>query len=650
MNSRVWECITCGFIYDESKGLPSDGIPAGTAWEEISDDWLCPDCGLGKAAFTMKEKQAPNAQPLPSVDHTLTPVIVIGSGHAGYQFARDFRTKDVTTPLILLTGDDGRYYQKPKLSVGIAQNLSADQLVTASAESMAHELSIDVQIFCPVTDIDPVAQTVTADGKLLSYQSLVLATGSESISASLTGDAVNRVVNINNLTDYAKLRVSLNRGQRVLIMGGGLIGCELANTLSLSGAQVTMVEPQSRLMASLLPKEASLALQQAFEQAGIQPKFDCVAQRVEHHTNGVKVTLSDNSTVVVDVVVCAIGVTPNVQLAKHCGLTVDKGIVVDSNLRTSSEHVYALGDCAQFSGRVFNYLAPLVKASQVLANNLAGCEPQSFELQPWPIKVKTSLCPVKIIPALSSSEAAWQVQAEGMNVVARYLDSSGNELGAVYMGAAVENPTLFDGFTVRPEYRVTSLEQVREIIGQPIDFMLDHKLDYLDSFSKEFVEQSPLVWVSTTDANHHCDGSPKGGEPGFVKVMNERTLIIPDSVGNKLAYGFGNICQTGTIGLTIVIPNTNECLRINGRAEISCDPQLLAQFEGTGKPPQLCTIVSVEECFFHCGKAFIRSGLWRPDSWPEKANDAYTRQLANDFSTSTQDIDALLTEDYRDNI
>jgi len=149
------------------------------------------------------------------------------------------------------------------------------------------------------------------------------------------------------------------------------------------------------------------------------------------------------------------------------------------------------------------------------------------------------------------------------------------------------------------------------------------------------------------------DASPKGDAPGFVWVENEKTLVIPDRPGNKLAYGHVNILENSKVGVLFLIPGTPETLRVNGTAELTVDPELLEQLAARGKPAVLAIRVHVEECFFHCAKAFMRSKLWQPQAWPERQKISFGRMFAKVTGadeTAAKAIDEAVEVDYRDNL
>jgi PPOX class probable FMN-dependent enzyme len=157
---------------------------------------------------------------------------------------------------------------------------------------------------------------------------------------------------------------------------------------------------------------------------------------------------------------------------------------------------------------------------------------------------------------------------------------------------------------------VRSVEELRELLGEPSELVLRKALPALDEHCRRFIAHAPFVLIGTANAAGRCDVSPKGDAPGFVRVLDDRTLVIPDRPGNRRMDSLRNIVENPHIGLIFLIPNVQETLRVNGRACIIRDADLLASMEARGKVPQLGIGVEVEECFLHCPKAFIRSSLW----------------------------------------
>ena len=166
------------------------------------------------------------------------------------------------------------------------------------------------------------------------------------------------------------------------------------------------------------------------------------------------------------------------------------------------------------------------------------------------------------------------------------------------------------------EHVVTSEQQLREILGVPSARAVLKERPALDSHCVAFIERCPFVLIATSGQDGRCDVSPKGDAPGFVRVLDDRRLVIPDRPGNKRLDSMRNLLANPQVGLLFLIPGREETLRVNGRAWITRDPQLLELSVVEGKRPALAIGVEVQECFLHCAKAFRRAQLWSPDTWP----------------------------------
>lgn len=205
------------------------------------------------------------------------------------------------------------------------------------------------------------------------------------------------------------------------------------------------------------------------------------------------------------------------------------------------------------------------------------------------------------------------------------------------------------------KYIIQNEGELESVIGEPMEFVRAKILPQLDEVMKEFIRKSSLVFIATIDENGHTDISPKGDPQGFVKIDDLGNLLIPERLGNRLTFGFRNILRNGEIGLIFVVPNQRETLRVKGIATIHKDPSVLAELQANGKPALLCTQVEVKECFMHCGKAFIRSKLWQPQSWDTSTDSIGARQLApvlgGDASKDAiQKTEELLEKAYTDEL
>lgn len=166
---------------------------------------------------------------------------------------------------------------------------------------------------------------------------------------------------------------------------------------------------------------------------------------------------------------------------------------------------------------------------------------------------------------------------------------------------------------------VQSKEELRGLLGVPSELAQNKVIHQLDSHCRDFISRAPFLILGTSDKNGKEDVSPRGDVPGFVKVLNEKQLVIPERPGNKRVDSMQNILENQNAGILFIIPGLGETLRVNGKAVVLKDPELLQSMAVMGKIPKLAIGVEVEECFIHCAKAFKRSGLWDAAGWPEKA-------------------------------
>ena len=165
---------------------------------------------------------------------------------------------------------------------------------------------------------------------------------------------------------------------------------------------------------------------------------------------------------------------------------------------------------------------------------------------------------------------------------------------------------------------ITSEQELREIMGEPFARAVQKERSTLDAHCRAFIAQSPFLLMATAGPGGRCDVSPKGDVPGFVLVLDDRRIVVPDRPGNKRLDGMKNLIANPHIGLIFLVPGREETLRVNGRAWITRDPELLRRCAVQGKMPLLAIGVEVEECFLHCAKAFRRSQLWAHEQWPAR--------------------------------
>ncbi len=437
-----WECIVCGLIYDEKEGWPDDGIAPGTKWEDVPEDWLCPDCGVGKEDFELLEEAPVDDTPHheePVADSVHAPVVILGTGLAGYGLAKEFRKHDDSTPLILITSDDGRSYSKPMLSTGFTKGHTAADLAQLDAGSMGRTLKASIWTMTCVNEIDTAQQLIkVGDAQTaIHYGKLVLALGAEVIRPPIEGNALELVYGVNDLLDYDDFRTAMKKNdvKKVCIIGAGLIGCEFTNDLLNGGFEVEVVDPLGYCLPTLLPEAAGKAVQASLEQGGAKFHFGRLVTAVNRADKGVAVSLDDGMVLRADLVVSAVGVRPRTELARASGIQTSRGILTNRLLETSAPNVYALGDCAEVNGHVLVYVAPLVAAARALGRTLAG-EPTEVSYPAMPVTIKTPACPVCVAPPAPDAAGTWTVEADGTNVKAECRDSAGRLLGFALTGDA----------------------------------------------------------------------------------------------------------------------------------------------------------------------------------------------------------------------
>lgn len=165
---------------------------------------------------------------------------------------------------------------------------------------------------------------------------------------------------------------------------------------------------------------------------------------------------------------------------------------------------------------------------------------------------------------------------------------------------------------------ITDEVSLREVIGEPLPITPTKITDRLNDLTRQFVEASPLVCLSTSAADGSCDVTPRGDPPGFVRILDEKTLLMPERPGNRLADALRNILENPHVGLLFLVPGVTETFRVNGQAQIVTDGELLEPSAVDGKVPTLGLLISIDEAYTQCSKALLRSHLWDPSRHVER--------------------------------
>jgi rubredoxin-NAD+ reductase len=364
------------------------------------------------------------------------PVVIIGSGLAGYTVAREFRKLDTETAVVILSGDHGGFYSKPMLSNAYAQKKSADSLLMKDAAKMAAEIKVEVRPSSEVTAIDPILKKLTVNGEVQHYSKLVLALGADPIRLPLQGNGADAVLSVNDLDDYRRFRAAAEGKSDIVILGAGLIGCEFANDLAGAGYNVHVIDLAPQLLGRLLPPESAAFIQRKLEGEGVVFNLGTTTQKVERTGDKFSLTLANGGSITADVVLSAVGLKPRTALAASAGIKTNRGIVVNGLLQTNFEDIYALGDCAEVEGRVLPYVMPIMHAARALAPILAG-KPTPVHYPSMPVAVKTPACPTVVSPPEPGAQGDWRVEGSVDGIKATFHHKDGQLLGFALMGAAV---------------------------------------------------------------------------------------------------------------------------------------------------------------------------------------------------------------------
>lgn len=443
-----------------------------------------------------------NDAPIAQLSNTQPqPVIIIGSGMAGYTLARELRKLTTSLPIVMVCQDSGDSYAKPTLSNAYAQNKLADSIANASAAKMAETLNLTLLNFHQVTDINADEQFIVVHSLVnqdsqttLAYRDLVLATGAH--SRLLPNLAVNHqtIFAVNHLDEYKSFQQRLNtlKSQKsapvkVAIIGAGLIGCEFANDLigqntdnQTADITVAVFDKAARPLSQQLPSQAGIMLQDALTQSGVTFYLATDITSITTNVN-TNIDTSNNTTVTIsfdrdkqsqtfeaDIVLIAIGLVANTDLAAsaniaiassqhinptvtHLPRTVQQGIKVDAYLATSAKHIYAIGDCANVMGSYMPYVMPLMNQAKALAKTLAdpNMAPTKVAYPAMPVAIKTPSLPLVVLPVsgqYSDDQLYWQTTptTDGMVMTAHPKDDTNSILGFVLAGkeAAKQRLTL----------------------------------------------------------------------------------------------------------------------------------------------------------------------------------------------------------------
>lgn len=443
-----WLCEACGLVYDEAVGDADSGIAPGTRFEDIPDDWRCPICGVGKADFrpiepapagAARTATAPGASGASGAGmlaaQAREAVVIVGAGAAGWGAARALRDAGYLGLLTLVTACDGTVYSKPALSVALGRDMTVERLSEQSGAALAAELDVRLLERAWAIDLDRTHRRLLTTRGSLRYRHLILATGARARRPDLQGPAASRVLAVNDLAAYARLRAAfdaaslgaavLGRKARLLIVGAGLVGCEFANDFAGAGAQVTLLEALELPLGARLDPPTANRLRDALTARGVRFEGGIALGAFALPDAGGNSGASSGSMhgdpdrrlvldwlnaagekrrADFDLALVAAGVEPEVRLARRAGLTVARGIEVDAQtLSTADELVFALGDCAEVQGSLGATIEPILRQARTIAGQIVG-KPVPYDARDPVWIVKIPGLPLTIRSAPSTAE------------------------------------------------------------------------------------------------------------------------------------------------------------------------------------------------------------------------------------------------------
>lgn len=348
-------------------------------------------------------------------------IIIIGSGLAGYLLATELSKQPDNIRVTIITADSGEYYLKPVLSAAFAQNKTLADISMFSAAEMADKLAIEVKAHTEVLDIDTVEKIVITKNGNFPYDSCVFATGS--MAKKLCFPDANELLSVNSLDDYRVLRESLAGKKNIAIIGGGLVGVEFAHDLTKKGYMVTLFAAESLPLQNLVHESIGAVLAQSMTDIGVEMVLGDAVRNITTTKEGQSaIVTTSGTTFIADLIISAIGIEPNVDLAKKIGLLIDTGIVTNDQGETNIEGIYAIGDCATIAGFNLNYVPPIRKAAAAMRGILQG-EDVRISYPAMPVAVKSPSCPIVSCLPRGKYNCKVVVSGDDANLLVEYFDT-----------------------------------------------------------------------------------------------------------------------------------------------------------------------------------------------------------------------------------
>lgn len=355
---QLVKCVVCGAIFDSSKDI-------------------CPVCGVGRENFIEVD-----AEDITYTNNTDEKFLIIGNGIAGLSAAEAIRARNKTCSIVMVTNEEYLTYNRPMLTKSLLAGFTADQIAVYD-KKWYEENNINVVTGKAVEKIDTKNKEVIANGNFaLKYDKLIYACGADCFIPPIAGADKENVIAIRRLSDANKVQDMLKDIKNVVVIGGGVLGLEAAWEISKSKTKVTVVEIADRIMPRQLDEKASEILLSKIEKVGIDVKLGASIECIEGSDKATGVKLATGEVIDADLVIVSSGVRASVNVAKEAGIEVDRAIVVDSQMRTNVEDIYACGDCAQFEGVNYAVWSEALEMGKVAGAVATGDEAEYSNITP----------------------------------------------------------------------------------------------------------------------------------------------------------------------------------------------------------------------------------------------------------------------------
>jgi NAD(P)H-nitrite reductase large subunit len=312
-------------------------------------------------------------------------IVIIGASAAGVSAAREIRSIDAAMPVRLLTEERYLPYYRPSLTEYIGDsNVESRSNFLLNQESWYRDKNVELSIGTKVVAINTAEKTVTTDsGETLSYGKLILANGSTPFVPFKEAAGKKNVFSIRTLDDARAANKLSGTVKTAVVIGGGLLGLEAAHSLSGKGVRVTIIEGADRILPRQLDQESSRMLQDILTGANVALVLGRSIEAIQGEGSATGVRLADGEVIPADMVIISIGVRPNVEIARSCGIAVNRAVVVNERMETSVPGIYACGDVAEFNGKCISLWMPAMKQGKVAGSNAAG-KPAEFLDEAYP--------------------------------------------------------------------------------------------------------------------------------------------------------------------------------------------------------------------------------------------------------------------------